>query len=318
MNDCIRTYRITIEGIGSQPIASITQELFENIKSASRNLKEALAVEQKYEILLKNYLDFEKEILDRIATGIVRGFPSYLELYEHLLSFDVRLVNFLAAAGLYAEQAPRHVKRCIGIDGRDRAKAIFSSEYDTNASYRFMCALRNSVIHSDLPVHGARIGGTWIDLDGVRYREHTISLRSEKVNLKAGGKFKRAVLNEMPDSVDLSTSARSFMSSLSTAHIGIRSLIKDAAEASRSLILKAVDDFIGSANAEGVEPQRVGIRAQEVIGDKVTISIPLLLAWDDVRLKLIERNGRLLHLQRSHATGRSSDKDALRGQPDAP
>lgn len=107
------------------------------------------------------------------------------------------------------------------------------------------------------------------------------------------------------------------MVSLNTAHLGVREIIKDAVAESRDTISSAIDDFsksTGTGRAEEARPS-VGIRAQKMDGVKVVESVPLLLTWDDVRLRLIEKNGRLSNLHRRYVTGRSGDKNALRGHP---
>lgn len=308
------TFQIRTDALGSGNVTSITKDKFEDIVHAARMLREALAIEQKYEVLLQNYVDFEKEILGRLANELIYGSSEYLDFYNILLAFDVRLVNFLASAKLYADQAPRHVKRCLGDAGFGAAKSFFGAQHDANFSYRLMDALRNHAIHGDLPVHGAGIGGEWTDLHGEEYLEHTITLRIEKAKLADNAKFKASVLRDLPDSVDLATAVRSYMGSLNSAHLEIRTLLKEAVNSSRSIITAAIDSHLGGReDASG--KAAVGIRAQRLEGNHVIESVPLLLAWDDVRLKLNERNRKLINLHRRHVTGRSGDKNALRDLP---
>ncbi len=307
MESSTTEFRISQDALGNNRFVTTTEERFKLLKQSARILRESLAIEQKYGILLRNYLDFEKELLERLANALVSGLPDYFELYENLLAYDVRLVNFLSVANLYADQAPLHAGRCEGKIGRDRAKKLFSEEYDANPSYRFMCALRNHVIHGDLPVHAARIGGAWIEQNGERHLEHTVAIRSERATLADFRAFKKTVLKEMPDTVDLATAVRSFMVSLNAAHLGVRDIIKDAVTESRGAISSAIDDFFKSTGAgrETKAQPSAGIRAQKIAGTKTIESVALLLQWDDVRLKLIEKNGRLSNLHRRFVTGRS-------------
>lgn len=307
MESSTTEFRISQDALGNNRFVTTTEERFKLLKQSARILRESLAIEQKYGILLRNYLDFEKELLERLANALVSGLPDYFELYENLLAYDVRIMNFLAAATLYADQAERHAGRCLGEGGREKAHKLFSKEYDTNSSYRFMYELRNHVIHADLPVHGARIGGAWVEHNGERYLEHSVALRSEKATLADADVFKKRILDEMPDTVDLATAVRSFMVSLNTAHLGVRDIIKDAVTESRGAISSAIDDFFKSTGAgrETKAQPSVGIRAQKIAGTNMIESVALLLQWDDVRLKLIEKNGRLGNLHRRFVTGRS-------------
>ena len=69
----IMKYSVHVLTIGSYPEIKIDQAKFDELKQARKCLYEALAIEEKYELLLSNYLDLEKECLNVTADNMVRS-----------------------------------------------------------------------------------------------------------------------------------------------------------------------------------------------------------------------------------------------------
>jgi hypothetical protein len=64
-------YLLRINALGTFPEISLDKGEFDSIKSARQILSHGLAMEEKYEILISNYLEFEKEILDQAVQSMV-------------------------------------------------------------------------------------------------------------------------------------------------------------------------------------------------------------------------------------------------------
>lgn len=65
-------YVIRIYAIGKFPEVPISKEQFLDLRYSNSALAHGLSIEERYEILLSNYLEFEKEILIRSAEFVVR------------------------------------------------------------------------------------------------------------------------------------------------------------------------------------------------------------------------------------------------------
>jgi len=65
-------YLLKINALGQFPEIDLSEEHFKAIKNAKKALTNGLEMEEKYEILIENYLDFEKELLERSALLMVR------------------------------------------------------------------------------------------------------------------------------------------------------------------------------------------------------------------------------------------------------
>lgn len=55
-------YCLTINVLGRNPEVDISKEEFENIKQCNAALYAALAVEEKYELITCNYLEYEQDL----------------------------------------------------------------------------------------------------------------------------------------------------------------------------------------------------------------------------------------------------------------
>jgi len=112
-------------------------------------------------------------------------------------------------------------------------------------------------------------------------------------------KFKKQVLNEIPNEVDLKLTTRSYVESLSNIHTEIRKQIASSVNQSRRII----DDAFRHFPKE--DDQEVNLlQVLQVDGKEVVKSDSLFLENDDIRKKLEGRNAKLSNLHLRFATNR--------------
>ena len=63
-------YVLTIHALGKYPEIELDRDKYESLKKSRGILSEAIAMEEKYEILISNYLEFEEEILKYAAQSM--------------------------------------------------------------------------------------------------------------------------------------------------------------------------------------------------------------------------------------------------------
>ena len=124
-------YTMCVWALGSYPEIEITQARFDEIKHARRCLSGALAIEEKYELLLSNYLDLERECLNITSNNMVRQTKRYEDFFDTRLLFNRKIVNLLTSTKLYIDQIQQHVKACLPFDTKigNRVKLLFSTEW---------------------------------------------------------------------------------------------------------------------------------------------------------------------------------------------
>lgn len=285
--------------LGKVPEIEITADEYAKLDKAHNILLNALEIEEKYEIVISNYLDFEKQMLDATITSMVRTPLDYSDYFEIRLGLNIRLVNLLTAARLYVDQLNQNVRECIPkvADGKELVKKFFSKEYDENKEYRFMEALRNYVQHRGIPVHSVPQGGRWTSLEDDGFLEYYMELYSIRSHLEEDGEFKKKLLEEQDEKIDLKAATRSYVESLSNVHESIRSIIAESVRSARKLIEDARRRYASVHNGS-----LVGLSACKLSYKKLVCNIPLLLDWDDIRLKLQNRNSKLINLRKRYVT----------------
>ncbi len=287
--------------LGSVPEIEISKEQYDAYASARKVLSNSFAIEEKYEILISNYLEFEKEILNATAESMVRRHLDYEDFFNVLLGLNIRLVNLLTAARLYVDQLNQNVRKCVPNlnNAKEIVKGLFSKECEDHPEYRFMEALRNWVQHRGIPVHWVQPDGQWTSKikDGGLY-EYCLELASLRSFLEEDGEFKKKVLEELPDKIDLKAATRRYIESISNVHESAREIIAQAVTSARELIEDAHRQY-AAVYSESLE----GLSACVYSDGRQISSVPLLLNWDDIRVRLQKRNDKLTNLSKRYVTG---------------
>ncbi|GJN55231.1 MULTISPECIES: hypothetical protein [Pseudomonas] len=292
--------------IGSRLQLSISEERYNELAHARSVLSEALAFEQRYELLLGNFLAMELAFTEICLRAKVEPQHRYVDSAEILETANRHVVNMLTAMRAYADQVVQDFK-CLELTPSfgEVAKSELKKAFSRSSDYRFMCSLRNHVQHKATAVHGftANDDGTrdtngWVE---------TVSFYANKVTLRADKDFKPRVLDEQPEKIDIRRCARRSVQAVGEVHLALRNLSKDQVARARSAIELAIREYkeAGATSAIGLGARRVGDTSADVA---------LLLDWDDVRLRLVDKNSSLPRLwpRRSHREPKVEEIIALR------
>lgn len=283
------------------PEIEISGDEYSRLETARKVLSNALAIEEKYEIVVANFLELEMQLLHAAATDTVRTTLSYAEFFELRSVLNIRLVNLLSSVRLYLDQLPQHVGDCIpeNTNARYLVKAQCSREYDEHFEYRFMEALRNHVQHRGIPIHLIRQDARWTSIGDGGLLEFTVDIAAQRSYLEEDEKFKKAVLDEISADVDLKAASRCYIESVSAINELARESIAESVKCARRTIEAARERY-----AEVWADSLVGIAAVAVNNERQVSSVPLLLDWDDVRIELQRRNTQLKNLRKRYVTGK--------------
>ncbi|MEM7611168.1 MAG: hypothetical protein AAF270_05800 [Pseudomonadota bacterium] len=293
--------------MGRFPEIELDEEQFDAIGLAVETLSEARSFEEKLELLLANYVDIETEAL-RIATDLmVRGFRGYEQSYDARLSINRRVISLLTTARLYIDSVSRHIGCIMGTNfNKKRVKEKFSHHYDKTFDYRFMEALRNSVQHHAIPCDSFSFPMMRDESDESEPILYSFDAYVLKMELKKDKKFKKSILDEMPDKVDICQASREYIDAVMAVHIELRDLIEDEVGRAREL----VQDYRNKYRSlyEGKNP--IGLKAICRNDDGTpSHTIDLLLDWDNQRARLAKLNRRRGQLARAVVLSRTKRKD---------
>ena len=299
-------YVLKIDALGKYPEINLSEDEYKSLKIASEKLSNGLAIEEKYEILISNYLDFEVQLLEHAAQAMIRIPYDYDYFFQVRMSFNRRLVNLLTSARLYIDQLHHHIRPIIPDypNLKDELKRLFSKEYDSSLHYRFMEALRNYVQHRGIPVHWFQFNNHSDDSGVERLLIFTMELASLKAYLLEDDSFKKKVLEEIPDKIDLKMATRAYIEGISRIHSSARNFTENVLKESRAIIENAIISYkkIHSDNC-------IGLHAICFDDNKIIDRVMLLLEWDDIRLKLNRCNSELINLRRRYVSGQTKNYD---------
>lgn len=149
---------------GEAPEVEISCKEYQELKKAKEILSECLAVEERFEFIVSNFLDLEKEVLSLCADNMVRHESSYEHLFEIRHKCNRRLINLLTTTKLYIDQAEKRLYKLFENNDQENIKEkigkFFKNEFDSFVEYQFMEGIRNHVQHAGLPIHLTNSGAS--------------------------------------------------------------------------------------------------------------------------------------------------------------
>ena len=211
----------------------ISQEEYTEAVEAKRCLVEALEVEEKFDLLLTNYEEFEHELLVIALDAALRFDNDWSASVGTRQTVSRRLVNTLTACRLYLDQVGHNLSSIYGSSSRahEQMKSKCSAEYDGRLGYRVMEALRNYVQHRGMPVHGLSLTGTWID-ETPQVRKHlqqSVVPELSTERLAEDSRMKPSVLAELQSigsEHDIKPLLRDYIAGLGSIHTSLRKTLE--------------------------------------------------------------------------------------------
>ncbi|MBJ7553428.1 hypothetical protein [Marinomonas spartinae] len=292
--------------LGKTSILPIEASYFTQLQQSQRSMVAAKAIEEKYDLMISNYMEFEKELLLQITEQVVLNKDSYDEFYKIRTILNRRIVNLLTSTKLYYDQMQRQVRLCdFNNEGfSNTVLSYFSREYDDNFEYRFMDNLRNYVQHCGLAIHSFSLPSQWEGDGDSRTMRNGIKIYSTREELGQDPKFsKRPVFTECTDKINLVKSIRKYVEKLSLIHDEIRTLIEGNLSESRNCIEKVISEYKAVNNNDTLGVYAYSVDSGDPLGD-VTTKVPLLLDWDNVRLNLVKKNKKLTNNSKQYISGK--------------
>ncbi|WP_438469502.1 hypothetical protein [Vibrio vulnificus] len=289
-------YKIGIWALAHYPEIEISRERFDSLVQSNNKLSAAMALEEKYDVMISNFLELEEESLCLTANYMLGRAYSYSGFFDVKLKFNRRMVNLLTSTRLYLDQYKQHVKE-LNPNLVDNVQAEFSKKYDTHFEYRFMEALRNYVQHKGLAAHAVKHASKWVSVENYDLLEHKTQYIAEKMQFESDGSFKKSVLKEMPNEVELLTVARKYVSAIAQVHMFIRESISGYVDNARKEIALAISDYKKISDGKST-----GLFALAFDDGECTERKVLTLEWDDVRRELINKNSPTHSLGMSYVT----------------
>ena len=276
--------------LGSFPSMAISESDYQKIVQARGILSAALTIEEKYDLVLGNFVDFERELLLLTMDQLNDHSFDYSRAYNILAVLNRRIANFIYIGKSYTELIPSMAAKCVTDKDSIKSKVtkLTNDLYDGSVEYRFAEALRGHIMHSADAVHNVSTPSRWSMEGGKKGNTLTFNLDvfSLSERLRENSSFKKGVLSEHGEKIDLKKVSRKYMGCISELQIEIRSLISESVKSSRDLIQGFTNEY-GEVN----DGNTFGLAAYSVAAIGAGAKpLSISLEWDDIRIKLEEKN----------------------------
>ncbi|MNJ45412.1 hypothetical protein D3C77_405050 [compost metagenome] len=275
----------------------IDETEYKAITNARRILSVALSIEEKYDLVLGNFMDFEKELLLLTMDKITDRRFDYERAYATHAVINRRLANFVISGKHYTELIAGQAAKCAGNVAEVEAtiEALKRKHYDGCLDYRFMEVLRGHLSHSGAGVHSVGNPDKWMRNENGEATSFVfnINVYSLKAQLAENSGFKRPVLRELPEKIDLKKAVRSYLGAISDIQMEVRKLTKNSTSSARDLIKSYIDKYSKANNGKSFAVSAHGLGEEPVM---------LFLDWDDVRIGLAKKNQSVSNMNRRHVS----------------
>lgn len=135
-----------------------------------------LEIQEKLNLVLENYIEFEKELLGlALATSV--GQPEPLGMVADLHTAHRRLINLLSTCRLYFDQVPGNIHALDPLGRNSPLARGFAArrgqERANRLGFRVMEELRDHLQHCGLPLGQVTYLGEWVTIRSEDRRKQT-------------------------------------------------------------------------------------------------------------------------------------------------
>jgi hypothetical protein len=306
------SFGLTRMVVGSPGFLEITEDEYRALATAKDGLLKVLFLEQKFDLLVQTYLEFETELLQVTEQQILNRAPDWHWFQDRRAVLNRRLVSVLSAARAYLDHREYAIHVLLSADARtaERCRQRRHEIYDSTVGYRVMEALRNHTQHHGFPIHAVEFVDTLIDSAARNRVKCTLAVYTKTSYLAEDSTFKAKVLTElqaMGGRVDLKPLVRDYVAGLADLHEVLRTHLAGRADSWERTIESAIVRFQAAYPGER---SLIGLAAVEAEGASRSGVVQLFRDFMTYRRDLVARNSGLEGLGRAYVSGEAI-RDAL-------
>ena len=275
------TFKLVQKLLGAASPIEIGEHDFNALAEARSCAHHAWAVEEKYALVLGNYLELEREVHRLTIEFALFNDDPHNRLLDGLRDMNRVLMNLLSSQKTYLDQVPQHINQICGPDnvefGRFRQKT--RDEFDTYPGYSVLAGLRNHAQHQDLPIQYLSQRSFNDRSREPSVRVNSLSATCDRDELLRSGKFSasvRKVLEGLDAQFDVLPLAGQCMSSFARLHLFLREMLRDRIDTADGLLRDTHERFrVHAAEAKlfGLHAVRFGKDGAEAESFAVTTNV---------------------------------------------
>lgn len=231
----------------------IDSDTFDEAKRDYVYNQATLATEEKYALVLQNYVQFESTLYGITLNHLIFRTNKWSDFVDGIQLVNGSLLNLLSSTKAYLDQVPQHLN---DIFGKASAQAkvfekMTNSEFDAHFEYRVISGLRNHLQHGDFPVRWLEFSSGWNTTEEGEKETcaHRIAALMSIDELTRNDKIRANTREELKSlgqsRLDVKPLVRAYVSSIARLHRSVRTVVEQnaqpAEERVRNLIAKAQD-----------------------------------------------------------------------------
>ena len=192
-------YQLVKGSTQSADTIELTADEFEEISKSKLNLIIALGIEEKFNLVLENYLEFERELLEMVLGRLIFADTSWSGFQNDIYVLNRRLANLLSACRTYIDQLQHDLSQVFGRNSTELAsfRDKLEDEKKSTLGFRAMEALRNHAQHFSFPIQSLMFTST-LDETGVnRTVKNTVSPSLSITELKDDRQFDEDLITDL-------------------------------------------------------------------------------------------------------------------------
>jgi len=281
----------------------LTETSFDDICRARETCLLAVELEEKINLLIDNYYEWEVDLLKLAEAKRVWPEREHITAMQERLLLDRRIVNLLTACRLYLDHSSHALSHLFGKNSSELAAASKRTHeaYDDIFGYRFMEELRNYVQHRGLLVHSITYWTSLVTQDAKDSLQFTIAPTVELASLEGDGKFKPSILEEaksLGKTIDLRQTVREYVAAIWSLHMALRTVI-DQTFADRFALYRSIVGKYQQHNGAKVHFSKAVVLGEQAQHLREVALVDHLLPYYDM---LCRKNQTVANLTGSYAS----------------
>ncbi len=288
--------------VGKNRRIVISEQEFNELRMDSGTLTIFFTLTENYRVVVESYRAVEKAKHDAELDHILYSRIGYDEFSDDRVALNSPIVGYLANARYFIDSTDKILPKVLSHDQFKSFTKFRSNIYDSTYEYKFVEALRNYVQHRELPVHNVTYHNYVEDSNNIETSDKvtSLSLTAARQKLKEDKKFKKTALQGMPEAIDIIYCIRFHMEGMWKLHNYLIHTHSDLVDKGRDIVFKAIKRFDEIPGERSFVFHAIASLSEMEIAEK----IPLLLEWDNSRIKALEKIGNLNNLHKRYVTGK--------------
>jgi hypothetical protein len=277
---------------------------FNAIKQAKEYLGHLLKLTESYRIVFESYRNVELSKFTAELDHLLYGMSDYIDITNTRVFLNSPISGYLSSSRHYLYVIQTTLKY-LSLEGFNQYKEVSHRFYDSNLEYRFIEALRNHVQHFQLPIDTIRFHN-FKELENYESELVTcISVLASKQNLSKNKDFKKEVLNELPNEIEIVGSIRVHMEGMWHIQKSIHPFLATISKDQRNIINALFDKFEKETGDFSIGLNVIEIGSDGVITNEFNVTTE----WEEARLLSLDKLGNLANLRKRYITGKIRKKD---------